>query len=43
MWGQWVGSLLLLARLGSRGAIRWPDLLRLPPADELLAMSEVAS
>lgn len=41
VWGQWVGALLLVARLASRGAMRWADLLRLPPADELLAMTKV--
>ena len=41
VWGQWVGSVLLVGRLGSKGAIRWPDLLKLPPADELTQMVQV--
>jgi len=37
VWGQWVGSALLVGRLGTVGAIHWPDMLKLPSGDEMVA------
>jgi len=37
VWGQWVGSALLVGRLGTVGAIHWPDMLKLSSGDEMVA------
>ena len=37
VWGQWVGSVLLVGRLGTVGAIHWPDMLKLPSGHEMAA------
>ena len=39
--GQWVGSVLLVGRLGTVGAIHWPDMLKLPSGHELTVTLKV--
>ncbi len=41
VWGQWVGSVLLVGRLGTVGAIHWPDLVKLPSGHELTVTLKV--